>query len=488
MIGKVGDVNMKASRLKQAISRPSIAGSALRKRDFFLPLAVIAGLTLLTMTLGVHFAVRAFDRASEIREQTLAQNGITQRIGEVAQMIVPQADWDDTVRNLDNSYNAQWAQDNIGKFLAQTDGFDQSFILDRDNRLIFASSAGELAPLASYAPLAPLARRMVASVRQQEVARGPFKPVTASKGMISRPIQSSALKLLHNRVAIVTATLVQPDFGTALPVAQRAPVIVTTMLVDGPFLDLFAERFLLDGLHVRQLDQRRMPGETEIPAKDERGNTIAAFAWRPLNPGYTMLRQLVPPILAVCLALAIIAVFQLRRILRMAGQLIEREAASRGLAYRDALTGLPNQNDFEEHLAWELSDIGPGQSVSLHYIRLLDLWQVSEKFGCHARDELIRIVSSRLAALCRSDSLLAHVSRDSFAVVSITNHAIDAQKLAERLGKTLASPLMVDGCEVKLHYQLGTAVSDKNMDPAEMMHEAELAAHQGRREIDHLHA
>lgn len=479
---------MKASRLKRAMKRPSVVRGAIRKRDFFLPLAVIAGLTLLTMTLGIHFAVRAFDRASEIREQTLAQNGITQRIGEVAHMIVPQADWDDAVRNLDHSYNAQWALDNIGKFLAQANDFDQSFILDGDNRLIFASSAGELAPLASYAPLAPLAERMIASVRQQEVARGPFRPAALAKGMISRPIQSSALKIIGKDIAIVTATLVQPDFGTALPRGQRAPIIVTTMIVDGPFLDLFAERFLLDSLHVRHLDQVRMPGETEIAAKDDSGRTIAAFAWRPLNPGYTMLRQLLPPILGVCLVLAVVALFQLRRIQRLAGQLIDREAASRSLAYRDALTGMPNHNDFDEHLAWELSDIRPGHGVSLHYVHLLDLWHISEKFGWQARDELIRIVSSRLAAICRSDSLLARISADSFAVVSIMNHAFDAQNLAKRLNQAMISPIMIDGSEVQLRYQLGTAASERKMDPAELMHEAELAANQGVNESNRLHA
>lgn len=478
---------MNAPRMKRAGSRPTVARSVIKKRDFFLPLAIIGGLTLLTLTLGVHFAVRAFDRASEIREQTLAQNGIAQRMGEVAQMVVPQANWDDAVTNLDNVYNAEWADANVGKFLAQTDGFDKSFVLDGNDHLLFASSAGEPAPAASYGPVAPLAERLVANVRQQERARGSFKP-GVSKRMISQPIQSSALKLFDNHLAILTATLVQPDFGKALPKDQRAPIVVTAMLVDGPFLKLFADRFLLSGLHVRQLGDLRITGETEIAAKDERGRMIAALAWRPLNPGYTMLRQLVPPILAVCLFLAAIVLFQLRRIQRLASQLIDREASSRELAYRDALTGLPNHNDFEERLAWELSDIGRGQGVAVHYVRLLDLWQVSERFGCRARDQLIRIVGSRLGAICRSDSLLAHVSMDGFAVLSITTHAQDAQKLAARLTETLTSAIAIDGNEVPLRYQLGSAVAETSMDAAEIMHEAELAANQGRSENDRLPA
>ena len=158
------------------------------------------------------------------------------------------------------------------------------------------------------------------------------------------------------------------------------------------------------------------------------------------------------------------------------------------LAYRDALTGLSNHNNFEEYLAWELSDVKPGQGVSVHFVRLLDLWRVSERFGWQARDELIRIVSSRLAALCRSDSLLARISTDGFAVASVMEHAFDAQNLAKRLNQALTSPIMVDGSEVHVRYQLGTAVSENRMEPAELMHEAELAANQGMGENNPLPA
>jgi len=467
---------------------------AVVKGDFLLPLAVIASLIMLSLTLGVHFAVRAFDRASEIREQTLTQNGITKRIDEVALMVVPQADWDDAVRNLDNRYDPKWAGANIGAYLSATNGFNRSFVLDADNKPLFASSAGTVTDGSSFRPFAPLVTNLIASVRAEEKQRAPFS-TAPSKKMISTPIQASSLKLVNGDLTIVTATLVQPDFGTALPRAERSPIVLTTMPVDSDFLNVFSKRFLLNGLHVRNLGEKAIPGETEIPAKDETGATLASFAWQPLNPGYTMLRQMVPPILAVCVGLIVIAFFQLRRVHKLAGRLIEREAQSRDLAYYDPLTGLPNKNYFDEHLSWELNQFENAQAaLAIHYIRLTELWQVAERFGYAARDELVKIIASRLQALCRSDSLLVRLSQDEFAILSISDRGSDAHSLAKRVRQTLLSPAAIDGTQIDARFQLGTSVTEMQMEPTELFHEAILAAIQNDADTkpipvgDHFHS
>lgn len=470
---ETGTMNARSSA---AHADPLHAPGLITKKDFFLPLAIIASLTLLTLTLGVHFAVRAFDSASEIREQTLAQNGVTKRIDEVALMVVPQADWDDAVSHLDNSYDPKWAEANIGSYLSATNGFNRSFVLDASNAVLFASADGTVLDASAYKPLAPLATNLIASVRAQERKRAPFSGLP-SKKMISTPIQASSLKLVNGDLTIMTATLVQPDFGTALPRAQGAPIVLTTMPVDEAFLTLFSKRFLLHGLHVRKLNDPLPAGETEIAAKDETGATLAYFAWEPLNPGYTMLRQMVPPILAVCLVLGGVVFFQLRRLHKLSGQLIEREAHSRELAYHDPLTGLPNRNYFDEHLSWELDHFENGrEALAIHYVRLTDLWQVAERFGYDARDHVVRIIASRLQAVCRSDSLLVRLSADEFAILSISNRGSDAHSLAKRLRQTLLSPAAIDGSQIDFRFQLGTGVTEMRIEPTDLFHEAILAA------------
>lgn len=305
-------------------SRPQVS-----ERDFFLPLAIIGGLILLVCTLGAHFAVGAIDQASAERERVLAQGGIAQRVGEVAQMVVPQTVWDDATAHLDAHFDPAWAQDNIGKYLSATSGFDNAFVVDADGRLVYASRGGRAVRAVSWRPVAPLAAPLVKAVRRMEAKRGRITRATPGQ-MVSKAIQSSALKIVDGKVSVLTATLVQPDFGTVLPAGPRSPIVVTTMYIDQPFLDLFASRYMLHDLHVHALGKPVDAGEIAIPAVDERGRTIAMFTWHPLDPGYLMLRRMAVPVLLVCLVLAGLAFVQLRKIHGAARQLLDLQAFYEG--------------------------------------------------------------------------------------------------------------------------------------------------------------
>lgn len=296
------------------------------EKDFFLPIAILGCLALLLFTLGTHFSVKAHDRGSAQREQVLARNGIVQRVEEVAKMVVPQVMWDDAVKNLDIRYDAAWADANIGAFLLQTDGFDSTFVVKPDGTLLFASSDGKVAGAGRYATVSKLAAPMIASVRRQERARGPFTASGNGK-LIAKPIQDSALEAIDGKLAIITATLVQPDFGTALPSGAQAPVVVTVMAVDAEFLKMFADRYLLNGLHVRLPQQPARVGEVEIPATGNDGKPLAYFAWTPLNPGYTLLRMAAVPMAIVFVLFAAVIAWQLRKVHLAARELLWREAS-----------------------------------------------------------------------------------------------------------------------------------------------------------------
>ena len=454
----------------------SIGRSPIARSDFFWPLAVIAGLTVLVMTLGIHFAVQAFDRASEMREQTLARNGITLRVDEVAQMIVPQTQWDDAVDHLDNLYDEKWADSNIGKYFFQTSGFDRSFVLDGSGRPLFASINGQRTTNAAYRTIAPLAAPLVQAVRDGERRRGPL-PQGISDNMISHPIQSSALKLVGNQMVIMTASLVQPDFGAHAPRSPRSPIVVTTMSVGPEFLQLFSKRFLFDGVHVRALNAPRIPGETEVAAKDERGRVIAYFAWRPLNPGYLMLRQLLPPIALVCLGLGVVAVFQLRRIKRFADDLIDREAQSRELAYYDLLTALPNRLYFAEQLALEIPSIGEEiRSLAIVAVGFEALPEIAEEFGLGASDEFLQIAARRLGAVCRQGAVLARTSENGFAIMSLGADQKGALILCDRLRQAMEEPIALECGRITLNCTVGSAIiRDPETDAAEALRQAEFA-------------
>lgn len=461
-------------------TRRSAGGSRITRADFFSPLGVIAALTLLVLTLGIHFAVRAFDNASELREQTLAGNGITLRIEEVGQMIVPQTQWDDAVRYLDNSFDDSWADANIGKYFHETSGFDRSFVLDAANRPVFASINGERTEITAFEPIAPLAAPLVAKVRQMEAKRGPIAS-GASRNMISTPIQTSALKLVQGKMTIMTATLVQPDFGTATLSGGPAPVVVTTMAVGPEFLKPFSERFLFNTVHVRALDEAPLAGETRIPARDDTGRTIAWFAWQPLNPGYAMLRQLLPPIGLVCLVLGIVAYTQLRRIGRLADDLIRSEAEARTLAYYDPTTGLPNRLWFREQLALEISGLGDYHpSLVVHNVSFDGLSEIAETFGVDEREAFIAVAANRLAATCRDDAVIARTSDVGFAILSLDAGTPEGRALSQRLNQTMNKPISLDAGTIEVPCTVtAQTVTDPAADAHAILYQIESAPEDG---------
>lgn len=84
---------------------------------FFWPVGLLGAASVLAVAVSALSLVQQFDHASLQREQTVVAHGISDRVAEVAAMVVPQAMWDDAVRNLDNRFDSAWAANNIGKFL-----------------------------------------------------------------------------------------------------------------------------------------------------------------------------------------------------------------------------------------------------------------------------------------------------------------------------------------------------------------------------------
>ncbi|MBS0412725.1 MAG: bifunctional diguanylate cyclase/phosphodiesterase, partial [Proteobacteria bacterium] len=243
--------------------------------NFFWP-SIIVGLATVCLLLIVDLAVvRRFDETARQREQAVVANGLTQRAQEVAKMALPQVVWDDAVSHLDNRYNPAWAAQNIGAYLATVDGFEATFVLGRDDHPLFAALEGKPTALPAYAPFAPAADNLARQVRAEEARRGPLKAPHVKGAMVTTPIQATTFAKVADKTYILTATLVRPDFGAAMPSQARAPIVVTGMTVDGPFLESFASRFLLRDLHLHDGDSRFEANEAHAPLRDGQGAYIA---------------------------------------------------------------------------------------------------------------------------------------------------------------------------------------------------------------------
>jgi diguanylate cyclase (GGDEF)-like protein len=464
-------------------SRRGHGGGGGLSANLFWPLAVFAILALGAVAAAGFGSGLGFDEAARQREQSVVQNGIAGREREVAHMAVTESTWDAAVRNLDNQFDLAWARDNIGAYFNQNDGFEESFVLDKNDQPIFAADhAKSVEPGPLFARFAGDVQRLVRQVRGAEARRGPLKPPVSAGVLLSDGIQASTVANIREALYILTATLVQPDFGTAMPLGPKSPIVVTAMRIDQGFLDQFADRFLLRNVHIETRDPRHVASQAYVTLRNERGDYVATLDWTPDVPGNELLKQLGLPVLAVLgsLALAILGLYRRER--RVAEVLCTSEARATHLAYHDALTGLPNRLLFFDRLGQVLHQLQrSGETIAIHCIDLDRFKDINDTFGHHAGDELIRLAGTRMAAQCRTPDTFARLSGDEFAIIQMRATPSAAASLAARLTEVMRQPIDLQAGRVFIGCSVGVSlISDGRIDPDEALRQADVALYRAK--------
>jgi diguanylate cyclase (GGDEF)-like protein len=448
----------------------------------FWPLVLLAFVAMAVAAISGLTLIAEFDEASVVREQMVVANGLRGKVGEVAHLTVTELDWDEAVRNLDNRFDPSWALHNIGEYFWQNDRFAASFILRPDGMPEFAALRGEIAPPGAYTAYAPEAAPLIATLRDAEARRGALAGKSAKALSEAPPILASTLARIGDSICILTATLVQPDFGTALPKGSRAPVVINAMAIDADFLHSLAARFLLQDLELHPGPFHAEPAAAGIALSTSRGESVAKLVWAPERPGSALLKKNGLPMLGVLSLLAAGILLLYRRAKGIAGKLVTSEARAAHLAYHDALTGLPNRILFHDRLSHALSRMRRAHDVLAVYCIDLDRFKlINDTFGHHVGDELIKRVGRMMQAQCRTSDTIARMSGDEFAIIQSDASVAAAAMLAGRLTELLREPIELDVGRVFIGCTIGIAiVSDPGPQPADILRQADMALYRAK--------
>lgn len=109
---------------------------------------------------------------------------------------------------------------------------------------------------------------------------------------------------------------------------------------------------------------------------------------------------------------------------------VRRAEVYRDLAYRDALTGLPNRRAFEERLA---GLVATGTGGALLTIDVDEFKSVNDRYGHAAGDSLLGSVAGSIGAVVRADDTAARIGGDEFAVLLPRATTSVASRIAERI-------------------------------------------------------
>jgi signal transduction histidine kinase len=268
-------------------SPPPKASEMLSTQALFL----VAIFGILILGFSLYQGARGVDEIAKSAEQHLLESGLSARVTELAASVVPQADWDDAVTNLDNRFDLSWAQANIGVFLTQTSGFEIVSVLDASDQVVFATDRGTDVAIKDYPQPTATIAALIKSVRQLEAQRGRFDDQSPSKVMISTPIQATSMGMVDGKPYVLIATLVQPDFGTSFPKGDRAPIVLAGEALDTGFLNTMITRYRLRDARIDSARVPDVPGRAVTTILDGAGQPMLNLTWRHQRPGLELLQR-----------------------------------------------------------------------------------------------------------------------------------------------------------------------------------------------------
>ncbi|ANH67728.1 diguanylate cyclase domain-containing protein [Mitsuaria sp. 7] len=162
----------------------------------------------------------------------------------------------------------------------------------------------------------------------------------------------------------------------------------------------------------------------------------------------------------------------------------QSEEKAYGMAFRDALTGLPNRRLFEEKLA----DAQAGASradtgLAVCYLDLDGFKPVNDRHGHEAGDEVLKEVGARLQQTLRANDIVARLGGDEFGIVLATTGDVgSARAVLQRCLAEIERPIGIAGGHlVTVSASIGIVLARGSCEMAAVMRGADEAMYAAKR-------
>lgn len=416
----------------------------------------MAGIALLIAVMATfpYFGVARVDAEARQRQEMLVRRNIALWTGDVEFSLTAWTIWDEAIAKLDNNFDFDWTDRNIGASLIGTSRTRFVAVLDSDDAVLYSRTDDTVKTRPFFLRGAPAivkdSAQLVADVRART-------PLTAKPG-IPKPIAASRIEVLGDEAVLLSASLFQPDFGTAKPKGNRAPILITAMPIAGALQNFFGDRFLLDDARISPLSTvsaDRARAEIAVNPKGE----SQVLSWQPPRPAADILRQSLPLIMTVGVALLAGGFLLIRVSQHTAEMLVGRERQMRHAATHDFLTGLANRSVLQQ----EFQTLAEAGLLTVVCIDLDGFKAVNDNHGHAMGDELLKLVAARLKGATRDRDRIFRLGGDEFALLLPAIPMATAEQTCSRLSATLAEPFSLSCGTVSIGASFGiSTIVDAN--------------------------
>lgn len=163
-------------------------------------------------------------------------------------------------------------------------------------------------------------------------------------------------------------------------------------------------------------------------------------------------------------------------------QLKEKEARIEHLAYRDALTGLPNRALMLDRLEMALKRAERGKSgVAVLFVDIDNFRHINDSLGHPIGDQLLCEVANYIAGQLRSSDTIARIGGDEFVIISLFSQHTEVLALADRIHSSFKKFFPIADHSFYVTLSMGIAVSpDDGESVHRLIQNADLALHQAK--------
>ncbi|WP_442580542.1 bifunctional diguanylate cyclase/phosphodiesterase [Mesorhizobium sp. ASY16-5R] len=443
---------------------------------FQVTLAVIAAAAfsfVLVLAFSV-YAVIGVDRIAVERQKTFVRSGLAEQVENLIREQQSVTVWDDAVLNA-KAGNQDWMAENLGEWMHSYYGHDRVYVLDDRNRPVHVMKDGHTLPPAAFEEEAAAVMPLVLKLREQ------LDRTASNAGGSVAPAVAEDLALIGKTPAIVSVQPIVPSTDRVTQEAGAEYVDVSVQLIDAQLIGQIGQHFLIEGAVFSAADPQ-VPAS--VPLVDSAGMTLGYLTWQPVRPGYTLVKQAAPALIAASLLGVALLVFLLRRLRRTSQQLHNSENDAQYLAFHDTLTGLPNRALFEDRLSRALTAIRRGRGrMALLCVDLDRFKHVNDTLGHQAGDLLVKQAARRLQDAIRDIDTVARVGGDEFAIILVDIRDLrTAEEVSERILADLREPFELTGDQAFISASIGIAIAPEfGIEPEELLRKADIALYEAKR-------
>lgn len=135
----------------------------------------------------------------------------------------------------------------------------------------------------------------------------------------------------------------------------------------------------------------------------------------------------------------------------------EREEEINQLAFYDTLTGLPNRNQFIEHINTSIKN-SDGKHFVVMTLDLDRFKDINDTVGHETGDLLLKDIADRLRSYVYQGVFLAHLGGDEYGIVIDNNDDVNTNTLVENFSRLFERPFVIEQLTLDIDVSIGVSV------------------------------